>query len=158
MNYQKEIALLQNKLKASNQRNNNLKQMIEDSLEVKDQNSSLQNQLKFIKGLLHLKYKEIKDKEQHLVSAENALMQKDSTIQELQGMLRKFIARYGQISPKDKEQQQLDQPCQNYIANTRIDKLEQRVSGLQQAMEFVNVLKPSEFEIFWKVTKERGND
>lgn len=154
MNYQKEMILLQNKLKASNQRNNNLKQMVEDSLKI----SSLWNQLKFLKGLLHLKYKEIKDKEQYLVSAENALMQKDSTIQELQGMLRKFISRYGQISPKDKEQQQLDQPSQNYIANTRIDKLEQRVRNLQQVMEFVNILEPAEFEIFWKVTNEHGND
>lgn len=158
MSNQKEIELLQKKLKASNERNQNLKKMVEDGLKFQDQVSSLQNQLKFSNNLLNLKYKEIRDKEQHLVSAENALMQKDSTIQELQGMLRKFIARYGQISPKDKEQQQLDQPSQNYIANTRIDKLEQRVSGLQQAMEFVNVLKPSEFEIFWKVTKEHGND
>lgn len=158
MSNQKEIELLQKKLKASNERNQTLKKMVEDGLKFQDQVSSLQNQLKFSNNLLNLKYKEIRDKEQHLVSAENALMQKDSTIQELQGMLRKFIARYGQISPKDKEQQQLDQPSQNYIANTRIDKLEQRVSGLQQAMEFVNVLKPSEFEIFWKVTKEHGND
>ncbi len=158
MSNQKEIELLQKKLKASNERNQTLKKMVEDGLKFQDQVSSLQNQLKFSNNLLNLKYKEIRDKEQHLVSAENALMQKDSTIQELQGMLRKFIARYGQISPKDKEQQQLDQPSQNYIANTRIDKLEQRVEKMQQAMEFVNVLNPSEFEIFWKVTKERGND
>lgn len=158
MSNQKEIELLQKKLKASNERNQTLKKMVEDGLKFQDQVSSLQNQLKFSNNLLNLKYKEIRDKEQHLVSAENALMQKDSIIQELQSMLRKFIARYGEISPKDKEQQQLDQPSQNYIANTRIDKLEQRVSGLQQAMEFVNVLKPSEFEIFWKVTNEHGND
>lgn len=158
MSNQKEIELLQKKLKASNERNQTLKKMVEDGLKFQDQVSSLQNQLKFSNNLLNLKYKEIRDKEQHLVSAENALMQKDSTIQELQGMLRKFIARYGQISPKDAEQQQLDQPSQNYIANTRIDKLEQRVEKMQQAMEFVNVLNPSEFEIFWKVTKERGND
>ena len=158
MDYQKKYQILQKKLKAANELASHVRQVEQHNIKLKDQNAALQNQLKFSNNLLHLKYKEIQAKEQHLVSAENALMQKDSTIQELQGMLRKFIARYGQISPKDAEQQQLDQPSQNYIANTRIDKLEQRVSGLQQAMEFVNVLKPSEFEIFWKVTKERGND
>lgn len=158
MDYQKKYQILQKKLKAANELASHVHQVEQHNIKLKDQNAALQNQLKFSNNLLHLKYKEIQAKEQNLISAENALIQKDATIQQLQGMLRKFIVGYGEIFPKDILQQQLDEPSENYCTNVRIDKIEQRVKKLQEAMEFVNTLKPQEFKIFWQVTKENGNN
>ncbi len=158
MDYQKKYQILQKKLKAANELASHVRQVEQHNIKLKDQNAALQNQLKFSNNLLHLKYKEIQAKEQNLISAENALIQKDATIQQLQSMLRKFIVGYGEIFPKDIVQQESDQPSENYYITAKIEILEQRIKNLQEAMEYVNTLKPQEFKIFWQVTKENGNN
>lgn len=129
LNYQKE------KLRMCNKCCSNLYLKIGENKKLQDQNAVLQDQLKFLNNLLNLKYKELSENEQYLRSAENALVQKEAAIQELQTMLKKFIAKYGQLVPKDIEQQEIDEPSENYQVNIRIDELQKELKEKDQELQ-----------------------
>lgn len=101
----------QQKLRAANNKIRQLRKYVEYNDELEKQRDLLRQQLSIKSKLLETRYKDITRLQNILNSAENTLIQKDATIQKLQGMIKSYIIR--DVFPVS-QGQELDDP-QNQI-------------------------------------------